>query len=72
MKALEVREFFVIEFAYVLISNVLGDYTALLSFWIKQSGNIIYTFYMVSDFAKYPVKYILIGENLIFMLVLQF
>lgn len=28
--------------------------TASVAFWSKRSGNIIYSFYMVSDFAKYP------------------
>ena len=26
-----------------------------MAFWVKRSGNVIYMFYMVSDFAKYPV-----------------
>lgn len=30
--------------------------TAAIAFWTKQSGNIIYMFYMVNDFAKYPVS----------------
>ena len=29
--------------------------TAALAFWLKRSGNITYMFYMVNDFAKYPV-----------------
>lgn len=29
--------------------------TAALAFWVKRSGNITYMFYMVNDFAKYPV-----------------
>lgn len=29
--------------------------TAAIAFWIKRSGNITYMFYMVNDFAKYPV-----------------
>lgn len=29
--------------------------TSSVAFWSKRSGNIIYMFYMVSDFAKYPV-----------------
>ena len=29
--------------------------TAAIAFWTKRSGNIIYMFYMVNDFAKYPV-----------------
>ena len=29
--------------------------TASVAFWVKRSGNVIYMFYMVSDFAKYPV-----------------
>lgn len=29
--------------------------TAAMAFWTKKSGNIIYMFYMVNDFAKYPV-----------------
>ena len=30
--------------------------TASVAFWVKRSGNVIYMFYMVSDFAKYPVS----------------
>ncbi len=29
--------------------------TAAIAFWTKKSGNITYMFYMVNDFAKYPV-----------------
>jgi ABC-2 type transport system permease protein len=29
--------------------------TAAIAFWTKRSGNITYMFYMVNDFAKYPV-----------------
>lgn len=36
--------------------------TTSISFWIKRSGNITYTIYMVSDFAKYPIT---IYNNLI-------
>lgn len=28
--------------------------TAAIAFWSKRSGNVIYMFYMVNDFAKYP------------------
>lgn len=28
--------------------------TAAVAFWTKRSGNVIYMFYMVNDFAKYP------------------
>lgn len=30
--------------------------TAAIAFWTKRSGNIIYMFYMVNDFSKYPVN----------------
>ncbi len=29
--------------------------TAAIAFWTKRSGSIIFMFYMVNDFAKYPV-----------------
>ena len=51
----------VIPFA-TLIYTGIKIITASISFWIKRSGNITYTIYMVSDFAKYPVT---IYNNLI-------
>lgn len=44
----------VIPFA-TLIYTGIKIITAAFSFWIKRSGNITYMFYMVNDFAKYPV-----------------
>ena len=38
-----------------LIYTGIKTITASVAFWSKRSGNIIYMFYMVSDFAKYPV-----------------
>lgn len=29
--------------------------TASIAFWTKRSGSVIYMFYMINDFAKYPV-----------------
>ena len=29
--------------------------TAAIAFWTKRSGNVTFMFYMVNDFAKYPV-----------------
>lgn len=43
----------VIPFA-ALIYTGIKTITASVAFWSKRSGNIIYMFYMVSDFAKYP------------------
>lgn len=43
----------VIPFAALIYTGV-KTITASIAFWSKRSGNIIYTFYMVSDFAKYP------------------
>lgn len=37
-----------------LIFTGIKTITASVAFWSKRSGNIIYMFYMVSDFAKYP------------------
>lgn len=44
----------VIPFA-TLIYVGIKTITAAIAFWTKQSGNITYMFYMVNDFAKYPV-----------------
>lgn len=44
----------VIPFA-TLIYTGIKTATAAIAFWIKRSGNITYMFYMVNDFAKYPV-----------------
>ncbi|MGT2934421.1 ABC transporter permease [Streptococcus castoreus] len=45
----------VIPFA-TLIYTSLKIVTASISFWTKQSGAVIYIFYMFNDFAKYPVS----------------
>ncbi len=37
-----------------LIYTGIKTITASIAFWTKRSGNIIYMFYMVNDFAKYP------------------
>ncbi len=44
----------VIPFAMLIYTSVKIA-TAAIAFWTKRSGNIIYMFYMVNDFAKYPV-----------------
>lgn len=44
----------VIPFA-VMIYVAIKTATAAIAFWTKRSGNITYMFYMVNDFAKYPV-----------------
>lgn len=44
----------VIPFA-TLIYVGIKTATAAIAFWTKRSGNVIYMFYMVNDFAKYPV-----------------
>ena len=38
-----------------LIYTSIKIITASLAFWVKKSGNITYIFYMLNDFAKYPV-----------------
>ncbi|MDD5796336.1 MAG: ABC-2 family transporter protein [Oscillospiraceae bacterium] len=40
--------------------------TAAIAFWTKRSGNITYMFYMVNDFAKYPVT---IYNNLVKVII---
>lgn len=44
----------VIPFA-TLIYTAIKIATSAIAFWTKRSGNITYMFYMVNDFAKYPV-----------------
>lgn len=44
----------VIPFA-VMIYVAIKTATAAIAFWTKRSGNITFMFYMVNDFAKYPV-----------------
>lgn len=44
----------VIPFA-TLIYTGIKIATAAIAFWTKRSGNITFMFYMVNDFAKYPV-----------------
>lgn len=44
----------VIPFA-TLIYTGIKIATAAIAFWTKRSGNVTYMFYMVNDFAKYPV-----------------
>lgn len=44
----------VIPFA-TLIYTAIKIATSALAFWVKRSGNITYMFYMLNDFAKYPV-----------------
>lgn len=39
----------------VLIYTGIKIATAAIAFWTKRSGNITFMFYMVNDFAKYPV-----------------
>lgn len=44
----------VIPFA-TLIYTGIKIITTSIAFWIKRSGNITYSIYMVNDFAKYPI-----------------
>ena len=37
------------------INTGIKTATAAIAFWTKRSGNITYMFYMVNDFAKYPI-----------------
>lgn len=39
-----------------LIYTSLKIATASISFWTKQSGAVIYIFYMFNDFSKYPLE----------------
>ena len=39
-----------------LIYTSLKIATASIAFWTKQSGAMIYIFYMFNDFAKYPIS----------------
>lgn len=39
-----------------LIYTGIKIITSSIAFWIKRSGNIMYMFYMMNDFAKYPVN----------------
>ena len=43
----------VIPFVTLIFTGV-KTITASVAFWAKRSGNVIYMFYMFSDFAKYP------------------
>ena len=43
-------------FFAVFIYTGIKTATAAIAFWTKRSGNITYMFYMVNDFAKYPVS----------------
>lgn len=45
----------VIPFA-IMIYVAIKTATAAIAFWTKRSGNVTYMFYMVNDFAKYPVE----------------
>lgn len=42
-------------FFAIFIYTGIKTATAAIAFWTKRSGNITYMFYMVNDFAKYPV-----------------
>lgn len=44
----------VIPFATLIYSG-MKIITTSIAFWIKRSGNITYSIYMVNDFAKYPI-----------------
>ncbi|MBP2057512.1 ABC-2 type transport system permease protein [Lactobacillus colini] len=39
-----------------LIYTSLKIMTASISFWTKKSGSVMYIFYMINNFAKYPVN----------------
>lgn len=58
----------VIPFA-TLIYTGIKIATAAIAFWTKRSGNITYMFYMVNDFAKYPVS---IYNNLVRTIITYF
>lgn len=44
----------VIPFATMIFVGIKTA-TAAIAFWTKRSGNVTFMFYMVNDFAKYPV-----------------
>ena len=49
-----------------LIFTGVKTITASAAFWTKRSGNVIYLFYMFSDFAKYPAAiYNRVVQNII-------
>ena len=48
---LTVAAIFFATFIYTGIKTIAASF----AFWTKRSGNIMYMFYMVNDFAKYPV-----------------
>ena len=50
----------------VLIYASIKIITAALAFWVQKSGNIIYVFYMLNDFSKYPVS--IYGKPIKFLL----
>lgn len=54
ISVLNVILFFVSIFFATFIYTGVKLITASISFWTKQSGHIIYMFYMINDFAKYP------------------
>ena len=39
-----------------MIYTAIKIATTAVGFWTKRSGNITFMFYMVNDFAKYPVS----------------
>ncbi|MDR0914831.1 MAG: ABC-2 family transporter protein [Oscillospiraceae bacterium] len=39
----------------ILIFTAIKTVTSALAFWVKNSQSVIYMFYMVNDFSKYPV-----------------
>lgn len=53
-----------------LIFTGIKTITASVAFWTKRSGHVIYLFYMVSDFAKYPATvYNRVVQNIITYIV---
>ena len=48
-----------------LIYTSLKIATASIAFWTKQSGAMIYIFYMFNDFAKYPISHLQFAPSLV-------
>lgn len=61
----------VIPFATV-IYTAMKIAAASLAFWLKQSGSLLYIFYQVNDFAKYPVSIYNGGMKFILSYVIPF
>lgn len=55
-----------------LIYTSMKIATSSMAFWSKQAGSIIYIFYMLNDFAKYPVSIYNNGVRFIISFIIPF